>query len=110
LSGRIAVSARIDKVSRFAFAVSDTGIGMAVEEIPKALAPFSKVASYLTREHQGTGLGLPLINSLVEAHGGTLELESELGRGTTATIRFSAERVVEDRTKTGANNVDAGAA
>jgi two-component system, cell cycle sensor histidine kinase PleC len=47
-----------------------------------------------TREVQGAGLGLPLSKKLVELHGGTLELESEVGVGTTVTVRFPLERVV----------------
>lgn len=67
-------------------AIHDTGVGMAPQDIPKALAPFGQVRGVLTREHQGTGLGLPLVKSLAELHGGHLALQSELGRGTVATI------------------------
>jgi signal transduction histidine kinase len=73
--------------------VDDTGIGIAPENIPRALAPFSQVDSSLSRRHAGTGLGLPLVKSLIELHGGTLELESEEGKGTLATIVFPADRV-----------------
>ncbi|MDH3917706.1 MAG: ATP-binding protein, partial [Rhodospirillales bacterium] len=45
-------------------------------------------------EHEGTGLGLPLVEQILKLHGGSLEIESELGRGTTATIRFPAGRVI----------------
>ena len=108
--GRVTVDARVDEAGRFVLAVSDTGIGMAAENIPKALTPFSQVASDLARDHQGTGLGLPLVNSLVEAHGGTLELESKLGVGTSATIWFPAERVVDGGTGTTVDKVHVGAA
>jgi two-component system cell cycle sensor histidine kinase PleC len=98
--GSIAVDARIDDDGCFAILVSDTGIGIAPAEIPNALSNFGQVENYLTREEQGTGLGLPLAKSLAEAHGGTLELESELGRGTTVTIRFPAERIIAGGTPT----------
>lgn len=62
--------------------VSDTDIGMAPDEIPKAMAPFGQVDGTLARKHDGTGLGLPLVKALVEAHGGHFELISELGKGT----------------------------
>jgi len=66
--------------------VSDTGIGMSVEDIPKAMEPFGQVANTLTRQYQGTGLGLPLAKSLVELHGGRFEIASAPGVGTTISI------------------------
>ncbi len=72
----------------------DTGIGIALEDIPKALAPFQQIDSGLDRKHEGTGIGLPLTKSLVELHGGYLDLQSEVGVGTTVTVRFPAERVI----------------
>ncbi len=75
------------------FEVTDTGIGIALEDIPKALAPFSQVDSNLNRNYEGTGLGLPLTKALTELHGGSLDLRSEVSVGTTVTVRFPAERV-----------------
>ncbi len=77
-----------------AIEVHDTGIGIAEDDIPKALAPFVQVDRSLARKHEGTGLGLPLTNRLVELHGGRLDLESELGGGTTARLVFPANRVI----------------
>jgi PAS domain S-box-containing protein len=68
--------------------VRDTGIGMKPEDIPKAMTPFGQVDSRLQRKYEGTGLGLPLTRAFVELHGGTLALESEEGKGTTAIIHF----------------------
>jgi len=93
--GRIVVDARVVESGRFVLVVSDTGIGMAAEDIPTALTPFSQVGDIMTRKNDGTGLGLPLVKALINAHGGTFELESELGSGTTATISFPARRVVD---------------
>jgi PAS domain S-box-containing protein len=81
--------------SGYVFQVIDSGTGIAFEDIPKALAPFQQVDSGLNRKHEGTGLGLPLAKSLVEMHGGYLDLQSEVGVGTTVTVRFPAERIVE---------------
>ena len=78
----------------YVFQVIDTGIGIALEDITKALAPFQQIDSDLNRKYEGTGLGLPLTKSLVELHGGTLDLQSEVGVGTTVTVRFPAERIV----------------
>jgi signal transduction histidine kinase len=66
--------------------VQDTGIGIAQADIPKVLASFGQVQGPLQRTHEGTGLGLPLAKTLAELHGGSLELESELGVGTTVTV------------------------
>jgi PAS domain S-box-containing protein len=71
--------------------VADTGIGMAMEDIPKALTPFTQVDSSLSRRYEGTGLGLPLAKAFVELHNGTLSIASALGKGTTVTIRFPAD-------------------
>ena len=69
------------------------GIGIAIDDIPKALAPFSQIDGDLNRKYEGTGLGLPLAKSLVELHGGSLNLQSEVDIGTTVTVRFPAKRI-----------------
>ena len=74
--------------------VSDTGIGMSPEDIPKALSPFGQLENSLARNHAGTGLGLPLSKALVELHGGQLQIDSEKGRGTTVAIVLPASRVL----------------
>ena len=68
--------------------VSDTGIGIAPEDHEKIFAMFQQVDSSHTRNQQGTGLGLALSRQLVELHGGTIDLMSEVGKGSTFTIRF----------------------
>jgi two-component system cell cycle sensor histidine kinase PleC len=69
-------------------AVSDTGIGMTAGEITTALERFRQVDNLLTRQHAGTGLGLPLVKGLIELHGGTLAVASVSGEGTTVTLTF----------------------
>lgn len=69
--------------------VKDTGIGIAAQDISKAMASFGQVDSKLSRKYEGTGLGLPLSKKLVELMGGKFLLESELGFGTTVTITFA---------------------
>ncbi len=76
------------------FEVIDTGIGIAPENIAKAMQPFGQIDSALNRQHTGTGLGLPLAKELTEMHGGTFEIDSELGVGTTITVRFPSRRIV----------------
>ena len=73
--------------------IADTGIGMAEADIPKALEPFGQVSNAMTRVHQGTGLGLPLSKSLVELHGGSFEIVSALGIGTSVTITLPAAAI-----------------
>lgn len=71
-----------------AVSVSDTGIGMSPSDIQIALTPFGQVDNRLERKYDGTGLGLPLTKTFVELHGGTLQIESTVGRGTTVTVRL----------------------
>ena len=72
--------------------VSDTGIGIAEKDLATALSPFGQVDSGLSRKFQGSGLGLPISKALAEMHGGSLTLDSELGIGTTVTVRLPARR------------------
>ena len=92
--GAVTFNTYIDEQGCMKIIVQDTGIGIAPDDIPLALAPFGQIESALSRKHQGTGLGLPLTKALVELHGGKLELESELGKGTRVTLTFPRERVV----------------
>jgi len=63
--------------------VSDSGIGIAQENIDRLAKPFEQIESEHSRQHEGTGLGLALSKSLVELHGGNFVIESVLGEGTT---------------------------
>jgi two-component system cell cycle sensor histidine kinase PleC len=66
--------------------VVDTGIGIAAKDIPTALTPFRQIDGALHRKYEGAGLGLPLAKRFIDGQGGTLSIESEVGRGTTVTI------------------------
>jgi len=92
--GKIKVRIWYSEESGFVYQVADTGIGIALADIPIALAPFRQIDSDLNRKFKGTGLGLPLTKALVELHGGSLDLQSEVGTGTIVTVRFPAERIV----------------
>jgi signal transduction histidine kinase len=74
--------------------VRDTGVGIAKEDIPKALAAYSQVRNVQVREHKGTGLGLPIVSAMMELHGGMLQLESEVGVGTVVSLFYPPERTV----------------
>ncbi len=92
--GEVILKAWWREDSGYVFQIIDTGIGIALADIPTALSPFGQVDSTPARKYGGTGLGLPLTKSLVEMHGGSLDLQSEVGAGTTVTVRFPKERVV----------------
>ncbi len=92
--GEVKITSRFSRNAGYFFEVSDTGIGITEEDIPAALAPFRQVDSDLNRSFDGTGLGLPLSKSLTELHGGSLELRSQPGIGTTVTVRFPADRII----------------
>ncbi|MDP6706389.1 MAG: HAMP domain-containing sensor histidine kinase [Alphaproteobacteria bacterium] len=91
--GRVVVRATIGFDSSLTLAVIDTGIGIAAENIDKAMAPFGQVDSGLDRKYEGTGLGLPLARTFAEMHDADFALESKVGEGTMVSVRFPAARV-----------------
>jgi signal transduction histidine kinase len=92
-NGRVQVRAHLAG-GALTLSVADSGIGIAAEDIPKALARFGQVDSSLSRKYDGTGLGLPLSKQFAELHGGILTLESRVHEGTTVTITLPAARLV----------------
>ncbi|MFB9356058.1 ATP-binding protein [Sneathiella chinensis] len=84
--GAVLVRVRQQGDDHVAITVKDNGIGMSPEDIEVALKPFGQVRSDLAQGQKGTGLGLPLVASLVEAHGGRFEIDSSPGKGTRCTI------------------------
>jgi signal transduction histidine kinase len=95
--GRVTISSELAEAGEFGIYIADTGIGIAEEDQERILKPFTQVDSSLARRYEGTGLGLPLTKSLVELHGGRLQLESMPNRGTTVRVFFPRERVVRNR-------------
>lgn len=93
-NGSVAIGAKVATTGEFIITVSDTGIGMDEKSIETAMLPFGQVDNSISRKCEGTGLGLPLSKGLVEAHGGTLEIESEVNCGTTVKVTFPAERTL----------------
>lgn len=91
--GRIEISAALEQRG-IVLSVRDNGTGIAAEDIPIALMPFGQVRFSIDQAHEGTGLGLPLSQSLMELHDGTLVLESTPGHGTTVRLLFPASRTV----------------
>jgi signal transduction histidine kinase len=73
--------------------VADTGAGIPADRLDQVITPFFQIDGSLSRQHEGTGLGLALVKAYVERHGGTLHIASQVGRGTTVTCRFPASRL-----------------
>jgi signal transduction histidine kinase len=94
--GRITVTGRFDSEDGVAVTVSDTGIGIPEGDLERVLKPFEQVDSSLSRQHQGTGLGLPLVKAIMEMHGGSLRLKSKFGSGTAVTVVFPPDRALLD--------------
>jgi signal transduction histidine kinase len=90
--GQVTIEASVDSGNQTLLVVVDQGIGMSQEELERALQPFGQAHSATTRTYGGTGLGLPITQGLVEAHGGTLTIESRPGSGTRVTITLPSER------------------
>lgn len=90
--GQVTLRCWATEASGFVFQAIDNGIGMAQEDIPLALSVFGQVDN--SHGRRGTGLGLPLAKALAELHSGTLDLQSTIGKGTTATLRLPARRIV----------------
>jgi cell cycle sensor histidine kinase DivJ len=80
---RVAAEAKGDAVQ---ISVSDTGVGIAEENLKRLGQPFEQVEGQYTRSKEGTGLGLALVRALAHLHGGTMTIESRLGEGTTVRI------------------------
>jgi signal transduction histidine kinase len=76
--------------------VSDTGIGIPSRDLDRIFERFYRVDRARSRETGGTGLGLAIVKHVVENHGGEIEVESELGRGTTFRISFPAASRPDD--------------
>ncbi len=74
--------------------VRDTGLGIAPQDLPKLFQPFTQLDTRLAREHAGTGLGLALVRSLAELHGGRADVESEPGRGSRFRVSLPWRRPV----------------
>jgi two-component system cell cycle sensor histidine kinase PleC len=88
--GRVVVRARIVD-GELALSVKDTGIGIPADRIGDLGNPFVQIRNTAGETQKGTGLGLALVRSLAELHGGAMRIESATGRGTTITIHMPAD-------------------
>lgn len=93
-NGSISVNISRNDAGEMELSVSDNGIGIAKHEISMIMQPFTQAESNMTRERQGSGLGLALVKKMVEMHDGSINLTSQIGEGTTVTLTFPPQRVV----------------
>lgn len=94
--GTITITSHFSETDGITINFSDTGIGIRESDLAKVLEPFSQVESHLTKKQGGTGLGLPLVQSFIKMHQGTLKIESELGVGTTVIITIPNSRIISN--------------
>ncbi len=94
MGGRIELSA-LEEGNQLILRVTDTGMGISAENLPHIFDRFWQADSSAQRKYQGTGIGLSLVKELAEAQGGTVTAESQLGKGTTMTVRVPLEKTEE---------------
>lgn len=94
--GTIGLAARVDSDGGLVAEVFDTGIGIPEDRMESVMLPFVQGESLLTRHYEGVGLGLSIAKSLMDKHGGRLEIRSHEGVGTTVILRLPPDRVVSD--------------
>jgi two-component system, cell cycle sensor histidine kinase PleC len=90
--GCITAFAQVTAGAALCFGVADTGVGIAPEDQVKVFENFGQGRHEVILQDKGTGLGLPIVKGLAEAHGGRLELESEIGKGTRVTVYLPTTR------------------
>jgi two-component system cell cycle sensor histidine kinase PleC len=94
--GEVTLSARIVAGGGIEIQVADNGCGIPPDQLEQVFQPFHQVENELSRSTNGTGLGLPLSRKLAERHGGTLDLQSAVGQGTTAVLCLPGRAVPLD--------------
>jgi signal transduction histidine kinase len=77
----------------YVITVADNGIGISDDDLSRVLQPFVQANNALNRHHEGAGLGLTLVKSIIEKHGGSLRLESQPGHGTKVHLVFPGARI-----------------
>jgi cell cycle sensor histidine kinase DivJ len=83
--GKVTASAGVEG-SRLVLRITDTGVGIAPDDLKRVGDPFFQAGKTYQRRHEGTGLGLSIVKSLVELHAGELTVQSRIDEGTTVTV------------------------
>lgn len=92
--GQVRALANVNSSNAMEWQITDTGIGIPAQDLPRIMNPFEQVRGTVAHTHEGTGLGLYLTKSLAEVHGGTLAIDSVVGEGTTVIVTFPPERTL----------------
>ncbi|MGI9484262.1 MAG: sensor histidine kinase [Hyphomicrobiales bacterium] len=92
--GTVSLNVRRTKAGTVQMSVTDTGPGIPKEELPEVLRAFGQSSLTFDQAKDGAGLGLPIVQALVDLHGGRMVIRSDLGKGTTVVIEFPAERTI----------------
>ncbi len=98
-NGMVTVSASMDEAGEMQITIADNGPGIPEEELPRVMQAFGQGSLAHHTAEGGTGLGLPIVQSLAQLHGGRFELESALRRGTTARVILPKFRVLRQLDK-----------
>ncbi len=91
---KVSVKLKVRNSGGLDISILDEGIGMSEEDLVTAMTPFRRAAQVKNSEISGTGLGLPLVDAYIKLFEGTLDIRSEQGEGTSATLHFPPERSV----------------
>ena len=92
--GQIKINTSLDEIGGIRIAVCDDGRGFNASEIKTVLSPFGRIDNAMTKSVPGSGLGLPIVNGLIEMHTGRLDIQSEPGEGTCVKLIFPPERTM----------------
>ena len=92
--GKVTAFAHLTENGGVAFGVSDTGVGIALEDQERVFDSFGQGKHDVTIADKGTGLGLAIVKGLAESHGGDVCLQSQIGKGTRVTVTLPANRVL----------------
>jgi len=97
--GKVMLSVEVG-VGQLEFKITDSGIGMNEDQLRKIFKPFQQADASITRKFGGTGLGLSITKSLIELIGGTIHVESEVGKGTIFTVKLNVDNYLNENYNT----------
>jgi signal transduction histidine kinase len=94
-NGRVSIAGTAGPQGFVTLTITDTGVGMTLQELEIAKRPFGQVESSLSRSHEGTGLGLPISVALARLHGGNIRIDSQKGKGTRVILELPTQQFKE---------------